>query len=1171
MRKTYNLLLLVVMFMTGICTAQAEKRYVVTGGSLTDGGALEAGYLDEGVSFVLQSGAFDTGTVPTPDFVKGITKTTIITDENLLQIVLDGEQEDGEPVWLLKQVSTGLYLENKTGVISYTATKARAWRFTLKNAVGYTSEQMDADPTEVEDWTCATLRTPNEQCGSGVILCGADQTYETATRTNLTFLLNGALGGNPTLGNNYNQNLWYAYYVEEMPASTYIRNVLDEIVPADGLDNLYNVGDEPGQISQALYDEMLAAYANALEVANSAEVTYEMADAAIDRLKAAIRAAQDGAVKVKNGYYYFRSARTELNATYDNGTQLCWTYNSTWELPEVITAADTKYIWKMTENPERPGSYFIQNVYTGRYVGAAERVGQYIPSTEEAEESYLIYPQNKDYFVIENPRLVENPIAGWAADGYPDCTALHTMKDGIGVVTWTTTAAASGWQFLHVEESDLEAVLADIEQVKLNTELKKAYDAAKADYDAGFAYTSDASHGDPYFDLPGLIDAGSQYWSNCQDPSEGSTDALLDFNDPTSFFHSSWRADQTFTGKYHYLGADLNRAVSAIEFKTIKRINPGDGYNAAPQYPVKLEVYACNDISEGPDAAAWVRQGYITTNYVDSLVYNAGGTDRTYQNIVGYGSIAFDQPYRYVRFDVLSTGNNAAKVSGAPFFCMSAFQIYEATYVPSESLIEEVDATVRARFEAALAAANAAIVANAATREIIDELNAAHELFVENYPHPAEALAILNEAKAQAENAAVGTEPGYFPQEAIDALNAVIAENESKVKDIMTLAEINEVKAALNQALAAFAQAVVKPADGKFYYLVSQTAPAADDATDAAIEANPNGSYVYAAGNGVGMKWMHPSDDVTYRPYAIWKFIHNEDGTFLLKNVMTGEYLNNPKDFTRSVIGSTAADTCAFTLRSAKVPGVFNVVFDEGVYLNAEPGSKNVVTWGVANGSDNSAFKFEEVDMDNAYEGAILWKVNPSKFSIVTLPVDIQVREGNAFSIVGRNADNLVLSPIDGVIVGGTPFFFKEEYGESEYSFETVETTVEGLANNTTTEALEVNNLVGTLAPISELNVGFGILYQGTTIVDSKAHEGVANNSGYIDINVPETEETSEVVIPIDGKIDAVTNVVLEKNGDSAVYTLSGVKVRSHARTASDLNGLPAGIYLIGGKKVFVP
>ena len=319
------------------------------------------------------------------------------------------------------------------------------------------------------------------------------------------------------------------------------------------------------------------------------------------------------------------------------------------------------------------------------------------------------------------------------------------------------------------------------------------------------------------------------------------------------------------------------------------------------------------------------------------------------------------------------------------------------------------------------------------------------------------------------------------------------------------------------------------------------------------------------------MKWLHPSDDVTYRPYTIWKFIHNGDGTFLLKNVMTGEYLNNPKDFTRSVIGSTEADTCAFTLRSAKVPGVFNVVFEENVYLNAEPGSKNVVTWSVANGSDNSAFSFEEVDVENAYEGAIHWNVNPSKFTIITLPVDIYSPEGNAFSLVGRNANNLVLSPINGVITGGTPFFFKEEYGESTFNFETVETTVEGLANHTAGEALEVNNLVGTLAPISELNVGYGILYQGATIVDSKAHEGVANNSGYININVPATEETSDVVIPIDGKIDAVTNVVLEKNGDSAVYTLSGVKVRSHARTASDLKGLPAGIYLIGGKKVLVP
>ena len=209
--------------------------------------------------------------------------------------------------------------------------------------------------------------------------------------------------------------------------------------------------------------------------------------------------------------------------------------------------------------------------------------------------------------------------------------------------------------------------------------------------------------------------------------------------------------------------------------------------------------------------------------------------------------------------------------------------------------------------------------------------------------------------------------------------------------------------------------------------------------------------------------------------------------------------------------------------------------------------------------------------MDNAYDGAILWNVNPSKFTIITLPVDIYSPEGNAFSLVGRNANDLVLSPINGVITGGTPFFFKEEYGESTFNFETVETTVEGLANHTAGEALEVNNLVGTLAPISELNVGYGILYQGATIVDSKAHEGVANNSGYININVPATEEPSDVVIPIDGKIDAVTNVALEKNGDSAVYTLSGVKVRSHARTASDLKGLPAGIYLIGGKKVLVP
>ena len=37
--------------------------------------------------------------------------------------------------------------------------------------------------------------------------------------------------------------------------------------------------------------------------------------------------------------------------------------------------------------------------------------------------------------------------------------------------------------------------------------------------------------------------------------------------------------------------------------------------------------------------------------------------------------------------------------------------------------------------------------------------------------------------------------------------------------------------------------------------------------------------------------------------------------------------------------------------------------------------------------------------------------------------------------------------------------------------------------------------------------------------------------------------------------------------GPQNVYTLSGQKVRSQAK---DLNGLPAGVYIVGGKKIFV-
>ena len=65
--------------------------------------------------------------------------------------------------------------------------------------------------------------------------------------------------------------------------------------------------------------------------------------------------------------------------------------------------------------------------------------------------------------------------------------------------------------------------------------------------------------------------------------------------------------------------------------------------------------------------------------------------------------------------------------------------------------------------------------------------------------------------------------------------------------------------------------------------------------------------------------------------------------------------------------------------------------------------------------------------------------------------------------------------------------------------------------------------------------------------------------------------EKGAVQIMIDGKIDAIQNAVV--NTEAAVvnvYTLTGVKVRANVKAENAAKNLPAGLYIIGSKKVLV-
>lgn len=1189
MKKMYNLLTMLVLFLMGSTSmmAQEDNRYQVAGGSTGAGGEWTIDDVEQGVDFVLQSGkAQIAGEI---DFVRGLGKSTFLNDENLFQLEVAGVDDDGETTYYLKQKSTGKYLQNDS--YSYGDSKGRAWKFRIVQPSVYTAEDLNkvGEECPVTNWTVATSAAVGE--ANHMIFTDAKFTNSAAEDTAavkkgaVRFLVNGGTGAAPSLGNNFDQNTWMLFPVTKMEGADYLFDALNELFP-NGNADIYNPGTEPGQISQDLYDELINSYNDATKLVEEG-ADHAACVAAYQRCKKALEAARAGAVPIKEGYYFFKSSRTANNGTYDDGTALHWTYQKQWFAPQErpegqqqMTLDDAQYVWHIQSNKEaNDGSFYIQNFYTKRYVGTAKNRGEAIKTTETAEESFLIYPQDKEDFVIESTTLKENPLVGYPNEGSPLLTSLHCQKDANGVVIWTTNAPASGWVFLNANADDIKRLEGLIAQDKLNKALAAELTTAETTYKKGFYYDFVGGSRDGKLDMEGDAPAGllksvDQLKFNMTEKGEGSESALVDNNlESGNFYHSDWQGAYDHTLAYPYIQVDLKQQMDSIAVKMWARRN-NDSYLTG-NAPGNVIVSATNTPE---DSTSWKVIGNVQPTYPWARhAVSSTGEDSTYaNNSVGFFEVALGAKYQHVRFEVTRRQSQGADEdfkkmgNGAGNFNLGEMRVFQSKYNPAKSLIEAVPAAQKEALVKVIADAKAAIEAGNATQELIDQVKKAVEDFKAVYPDPQVVKNILAEAKAQYEAAEEGDKVGYFQAGAKEALKKVIDEVEPTIKEVMTLTEVNAAKELLNNGLEAFVAKLNIPAADKFYYIVSATASEqAGSAKDGKMTVTGNGSRV---------KWYKDSDDyisnnsITIAGNAkyVWKMIKKGNGV-VFQNVATGEYMNNTHKNNVGVNMSTEADTCAFTFRSAKKPGLLNIVCKENVFLNAQPGYNNLVTWGEANGADNSAFTFEEVT--DELNNEIDWLVNTNKKTILTLPVSVTADE-QCYSVIGRNGNNLELKSIDGTTIeAGTPFIYIDAYESEAVRFQLAEATdYEALLASVAKEAKAVNGLQGTLAAVDSIAPNNGILYNGESIVLSKLGEGAANNSGYLTSALPTTSETGDAQILIDGEITIIGGVVAQPEAQAVVnvYNLSGVKVRANVKSVNDLKGLPAGIYIMGNKKVLV-
>ena len=100
---------------------------------------------------------------------------------------------------------------------------------------------------------------------------------------------------------------------------------------------------------------------------------------------------------------------------------------------------------------------------------------------------------------------------------------------------------------------------------------------------------------------------------------------------------------------------------------------------------------------------------------------------------------------------------------------------------------------------------------------------------------------------------------------------------------------------------------------------------------------------------------------------------------------------------------------------------------------------------------------------------------------------------------------------------------------------------------------------------------GLGVVSNGNLYVTTGNYRNtVGANSGWITPDYPKNFEPEEDLpyFEINGEINAIDNVTVVKNERVDVYTATGVAVRKGVLRSNATDGLPKGVYIVGGQKV---
>lgn len=995
-------------------------------------------------------------------------------------------QVDGLNLYVLKQVSTGLYVKDYTlqttsgddseedtsygpfngKMIAVTADKAEAMQFTVSLAV--------------ENGT-----DPRSKTTQGQAQDLSQPSFVLATKQPSA---NGAI---QFLGHYYSPfyaiyvdtNAWQIHAVDEPQGKEKLQAYMDAYF-ANNTDPAvtYPAGTNPGACPAELVKAAHAAYTEANAALNADEFTLtdEQVNDLCNRIESSIEKLKTSTFPMADGIYFIHDSRGMFNAgntmflygDKGNGKDYI-SANGNYTKPAKLDADAVKYLWRV--KVVKGDSATVQNVLTGLYfthkIAVANHYGlsqsENIVMLRKGAETGNMF--NHASFYIKNTKNNERAC---------------TNPDSHGVLNWNyDNDPGNQFVFESVTEDELNAVLEEAKQDVRNEKLASLYGDAVFALNKGISYAPAAGYVlDNDFSAEGALvrhtgeEDNTPWYCNNKETQEANTYEALTGEgwDGTTFFHSSWSggAFEPSISKNHYLVAELEQdATGDILVKVAKRATGND-------FPTQFAVYGANKFNkENPNATEWKFQGLADINYTDSVAvtytdvdekgHKAEGQTKTIPDAVGVAAMHLDGSYAYIKLAATKTLFNASNPqTNRGYFAIAKLNIWEAaepvvkSYTPELQDVQNTNETVIKDLQAQIEAAGKQVADSSATDAQIASLQAALDAFNNNYPDPSRVTTALAEASsvynAASSKNLIGDKLAQYPTAVAEKLANVIAKYQEF--NSVKLADINAAVNEINAVVAEFKASIKLPEAGKFYTLRSAAKKFENKAGNdskgvtyrAIIYSESNNATTEVTGSFTPVRFYRMDGSSAIKDSAsfadadftklqdtisvaddarlVWKAEASANGQITFRNLATGMYLTGANGKIYQSVEATPINVEGIAPETFR----FNAGKDEnGVtqYMNAKAAFNTIVTWNDT-ADVNSNFFIEEVAKDKiATQAFYIPNVKEGQFYAGTFAVDIDPTDGfiTPYQVIGVNGDKLVLGEFDGIVEAGTPFIYNVE------------------------------------------------------------------------------------------------------------------------------------------------